>query len=149
MNDLEVGSQIFGLYLNKIISEGQRISSSELVKNYWGYKHPKKASHYLTIMEKYSDYEFKGLDPTSYLLELLNEYPDAPDILNFLAQTYHENEEHITAIKYYMKLTELYPFVSDYQRRVEACRAYIEADSMPESEETLEWLKKRLQEIWN
>jgi len=119
-----------------------------LIRLYWKEKFPNDDLYAVRLYKKYNDIRARGSNPLPFLLEMNARYPDAPDVLDWLALEYKKDGEYLKALQTFVKLIELYPAVDHYRKQIEVCKAWLEADSMPESEETLQWLKARLQEIW-
>jgi len=144
----DMNNQLFELYKQNLINEfGGSISHGFISDGYWAWKCPEKKETEIVIRKQYIKYKECDADPLPFLLSLVEEFPDAPDLLRYIAQSYFQNYEYISAIKYYIKLFELYPFVKDYREEIEVCRTFIDYGSMPETDESDEWLIKKLKEI--
>jgi len=115
---------------------------------YWKKKVPNDIMFSVKILKKYNEISARNENPFPYLLELYEKYPDAPDIMGWLASEYQREHEYLKALQIYAKLIELNPNVIHFRKCMESCKAWIEADSMPETEETLEWLRQKMIEIW-
>jgi len=144
----DMNTQLFELYIQNLINErGNNVSHVSISSGYWEWKHPEKKENSVIIRKQCIRYSEDDIDPLPYLLNLSEEYPDAPDILNHIADAYFQREEYINSIKYYIKLSELYPCVKDYRRNIEINKTFIDYDNMPETDESAEWLIKKLKEI--
>jgi len=119
-----------------------------LIRLYWKEKFPNDNLYAVRLYKKYNDIRARNSNPRPFLLEMNAKYPDAPDVLDWLALEYKKDHEYLKALQTFNKLIELYPAVDHYKKQIEACKMWIEADSMPESEETLEWIRIRIQDIW-
>jgi len=115
---------------------------------YWEANHSEGKWFAIKVMDRHTSLLEKGDSLFPFLLEMKAKYPDAPDILHWLAEAYEKDDDYLKALQIYSKLIELYPAVEHYRKDIESCKAYIEADSMPESEETLQWLRNKINEIW-
>jgi len=117
--------------------------------SYWEKKVPNDPLFAVKLIHKYNELcarKIEGVLP--FLLEMNAKYPDAPDLLRWMGLEYQREHEYLKALQTFVKLIELYPDMEHYKKEFEACRAFLLSDSMPGNEETLQWLKKRLQEIW-
>ncbi len=115
---------------------------------YWEKIFPDDLSYSLKLYDKYLFLKERNQNPLPFLLEMNAKYPDAPDILRWLALEYQENNEFLKALQIFTKLIELNPDLEHYKKDFEACRAFVEFRSMSETDESLKWLGKRIQEIW-
>jgi len=115
---------------------------------YWKKKVPNDTMFFIKLFRKYNDILQRSENPIPYLLEIYEKFPDSADIMRWLALEYQSDREYLKALQIFMKLIELNPNVNLFKKEMAVCNAWIEAESMPQNEEMLQWLKKRLQEIW-
>lgn len=144
----DMNAKLFGLFIQNLINEhGDNVSHVSISHGYWEWKHPEKKNMGRSVTKTYITYLESDSDPLPFLLNLCEKYSDAPDILDYIARTYFQNDESISAIKYYIKLVELYPFVKEYRKEIEVCQTFIAYDNMPETDESAEWLRIKIKEI--
>ncbi len=146
---MSMNNQLFELFKQKLIQDyNGNVPSCALTAGYWDWKYPEKPNYYFLILKGFNHLNYtKDVDALPFLLRLNDKYPDAPDILDYIASVYRERDEYISAIKYYIKLIELYPFIEDYRKNIEICKTFIDFDNLPETDESADWLIKKLKEI--
>lgn len=119
-----------------------------LIRLYWKEKFPDDNLYAIRLYDKYIQLKARNQNPFPFLLEGLEKYPDAPDILQWTALEYERENEYLKALQTFTKLIELYPAVDHYRKEIEICKAWLESESMSETQETLDWLRQRMIEIW-
>jgi len=119
-----------------------------LIRLYWKNKFPSDNLYAVRLFQKYNEISVRNQNPFTYLLKLYEQFPDAPDILMWLGQEYQKDHEYLKALQMFSKLIELYPNIDHYKKEFNSCKVFMESNSMPDTQETLDWLQNRLIEIW-
>jgi len=78
-----------------------------LYRKYWESKGLKGFN--TTIRKEIINLHDRNLSPIPYLIDLLKQYPDAPDVMNLFITYLSNNNEYTLAYKISCKLISLYP----------------------------------------